>query len=226
MADPISVLIVDDQTLLRDSFRVLLDTTPGFAVVGEAGTGREAVQLALAQRPDVVLMDIRMPDMSGIEATERICAETGDTRVLVLTTFDLDEYVYGALRAGASGFLLKDTSAADLLAALRVVAAGDALLAPSVTRRLIAAFGAQPRPSRTFHRRLTGVTERERQILTLIARGLSNADIAAHLTLSQATVKSHVGRLLTKLNARDRAQLVVVAYETGLVTANPDDPGD
>ena len=221
MTDPIRVLIADDQTLLRDSFRVLLDTAPGFAVVGEAGTGREAVQLALARRPDVVLMDVRMPDMTGIEATEQICARTGDTRILILTTFDLDEYVYGALRAGASGFLLKDTSAADLLVALRVVAAGDALLAPSVTRRLIAAFGAQPRPSRAFHRTLAGVTEREREILTLIARGLSNTDIAAHLTLSQATVKSHVGRLLTKLNARDRAQLVVVAYETGLVTATP-----
>jgi DNA-binding NarL/FixJ family response regulator len=221
VTDPIRVLIADDQTLLRDSFRVLLDTAPGFAVVGEAGTGREAVQLALAQRPDVVLMDVRMPDMTGIEATEQICARTGDTRILILTTFDLDEYVYGALRAGASGFLLKDTSAADLLVALRVVAAGDALLAPSVTRRLIAAFGAQPRPSRAFHRTLAGVTEREREILTLIARGLSNTDIAAHLTLSQATVKSHVGRLLTKLNARDRAQLVVVAYETGLVTATP-----
>jgi DNA-binding NarL/FixJ family response regulator len=220
MTDPIRVLIADDQTLLRDSLRVLLDTTPGFAVVGEAGTGREAVQLALTQHPHVVMMDIRMPDMTGIEATERICAETADTRILILTTFDLDEYVYSALRAGASGFLLKDTSAADLLAALREVAAGEALLAPSVTRRLIAAFGAQPRPSRTFHPTLTGVTEREREILVLIARGLSNPDIATHLTLSVATVKSHIGRLLTKLNARDRAQLVVVAYETGLVVAN------
>jgi len=218
---PIRVLIADDQALLRDSFRLLLDTTPGFAVVGEAGTGREAVQLALAHRPDVVLMDIRMPDMTGIEATEQICAETRDVRVLILTTFDLDEYIYDALRAGASGFLLKDTSAADLLVALRVVAAGDALLAPSVTRRLVAAFSAQPRPSRTFSHNLTGTTEREREILILVARGLSNTDIATHLTLSQATVKSHVGRLLAKLNARDRAQLVVVAYETGLVTARP-----
>jgi DNA-binding NarL/FixJ family response regulator len=226
VTEPIRVLIADDQTLLRDSFRVLLDTAAGFAVVGESGTGREAVRLTRAQRPDVVLMDIRMPDMTGIEATEQICRETGDTRVLILTTFDLDEYVYGALRAGASGFLLKDTSAADLLAAIRVVAAGDALLAPSVTRRLIAAFGAQPRPSRAFHRTLAGVTEREREILVLIARGLSNTDIATHLTLSLATVKSHVGRLLTKLNARDRAQLVVVAYETGLVTATQTGLGD
>jgi DNA-binding NarL/FixJ family response regulator len=225
VTDPIRVLIADDQTLLRDSFRVLLDTAPDFTVVAEAGTGREAVRLALLHRPDVVLMDIRMPDMTGIEATEQICAETPDTRVLILTTFDLDEYVYGALRAGASGFLLKDTTAADLLAALRVVAAGDALLAPSVTRRLIAAFGAQPRPSRTFHRSLSGVTDRESEILVLVARGLSNTDIATHLTLSLATVKSHVSRLLAKLNARDRAQLVVVAYETGLVTPAPPDPG-
>jgi DNA-binding NarL/FixJ family response regulator len=219
MTGPIRVLIADDQTLLRDSFRVLLDATPGFTVVGEAGTGRETVRLALDQRPDVVLMDVSMPDLNGIEATAEICRQTGDTRVLILTTFDLDEYVYGALRAGASGFLLKDATAADLVAAIRVVAAGDALLAPSVTRRLIAAFGAQPRPSEVFHRALDGVTDREREILTLIARGLSNTDIAAHLTLSLATVKSHVGRLLTKLHARDRAQLVVVAYETGLVTA-------
>ncbi|SCL70305.1 two component transcriptional regulator, LuxR family [Micromonospora citrea] len=221
MTDPIRVLIADDQVLLRDSLRLLLDTTPDFTVVGEAGTGREAVELASTQRPDVALMDIRMPDMTGIEATKEICATNGDVRVLILTTFDVDEYVYGALRAGASGFLLKDANAADLLTALRVVAAGDALLAPSVTRRLIAAFGAQPRPSRSFHRTLTGVTDREREILALIARGLSNADIATHLTLSMATVKSHIGRLLTKLNARDRAQLVIVAYETGLVTAAP-----
>jgi DNA-binding NarL/FixJ family response regulator len=223
VTDPIRVLIADDQVLLRDSLRLLLDATPGFSVVGEAGTGREAVALASAHRPDVALMDIRMPDLTGIEATERICAAHEDVRVLVLTTFDLDEYVYGALRAGASGFLLKDSSAADLLAGIRVVAAGDALLAPSVTRRLIAAFGALPRPSRAFHRTLAGVTEREREILVLIARGLSNTDIADGLTLSVATVKSHVGRLLTKLHARDRAQLVIVAYETGLVTAAPSD---
>jgi DNA-binding NarL/FixJ family response regulator len=223
VSEPIRVLIADDQVLLRDSLRLLLDATPGFTVVGEAGTGREAVALASAHRPDVALMDIRMPDLTGIEATARICAAHDDVRVLVLTTFDLDEYVYGALRAGASGFLLKDSSAADLLAGIRVVAAGDALLAPSVTRRLIAAFGASPRPSRAVHRTLAGVTEREREILVLIARGLSNTDIAAGLTLSVATVKSHVGRLLTKLNARDRAQLVIVAYETGLVTASPPD---
>jgi DNA-binding NarL/FixJ family response regulator len=221
VAETIRVVIADDQTLLRDSFRVLLDTTPGFTVVGEAGTGRDAVRLTAAHRPDIVLMDVQMPGLTGIEATEQICAQTPNTRVLILTTFDLDEYVYGALRAGASGFLLKDATAADLITALRVVAAGDALLAPSVTRRLIAAFTAQPRPAQTFHRTLTGVTEREREILTLIAHGLANSDIAARLTLSTATVKSHVGRLLTKLNARDRTQLVVVAYETGLVTASP-----
>ncbi|MEU4160538.1 response regulator transcription factor [Actinoplanes sp. NPDC026670] len=222
MTDQIRVLIAEDQTLLRDSFRVLLDATPGFVVVGEAGTGSEAVRLTLAERPDVVLMDISMPDMTGIEATGEICLQT-DARVLILTTFDLDEYIYGALRAGASGFLLKDATAAELVAAIRVVAAGEAMLAPSITRRLIAGFGAQPRPSQTFHRRLDGVTDRERETLTLIARGMSNTDIAAHLTLSLATVKSHVGRLLTKLNARDRAQLVVVAYETGLVTASVTD---
>ena len=226
MTGPIRVLIAEDQALLRDSFRILLETTPGFSVVGEAGTGREAVHVALAQHPDVVLMDISMPDMTGIDATEEICRQTSSTRVLILTTFDLDEYVYGALRAGANGFLLKDTTAADLITAIRVVAAGEALVAPSVTRRLIAAFGAQPRPSRPFHRRLDGVTEREREVLILIARGLSNSDVATHLTLSLATVKSHVSRLLTKLNARDRTQLVVVAYETGLVRAASTELGE
>jgi DNA-binding NarL/FixJ family response regulator len=219
VTDPISVLIADDQTLLRDSFRLLLDTAPGFTVAGEAGTGRDAVRLALAERPRVVLMDIRMPDLDGIEATARICAATDDIRVLILTTFDDDANVYGALRAGASGFLLKDTSAAGLLAAIRHIAAGEALLAPSVTRRLIAAFSAQPRPAQRTHRSLASVTERECEVLTLVARGLSNTEIAAHLTLSLATVKTHIGRLLVKVAARDRAQLVIVAYETGLVLA-------
>ncbi|HEY3506336.1 MAG TPA: response regulator transcription factor [Actinocatenispora sp.] len=217
MSETIRVLIVDDQTLLRDSFRVLVDTAPGLAVVGEAGTGRAAVELTRSLRPDLVLMDVRMPEMTGIEAAERICAET-DVRVLMLTTFDHDEYVYAALRAGASGFLLKDTSAADLLAGIRIVAAGESLLAPTVTRRLIADYIGQPRPSRTSSPRLTGLTDREREVLTLVARGLSNPDIAAYLTVSLATVKTHVGRLLTKLHARDRAQLVISAYETGLVT--------
>ncbi|MFP3968950.1 response regulator transcription factor [Actinomadura fulvescens] len=213
------VLVADDQALLRGSFRVLVDTAPGLQVVGEAGTGAEACELAAKERPNVVLMDVRMPEMDGIEATRRICRspETADVRVLILTTFDLDAYVYSALRAGASGFLLKDTPPADLLTAIRVVAAGEALLAPTVTRRLIAEFARRPEPSRQFARELDGVTEREREVLTLIARGLSNAELAEHLQLSLATVKTHIGHLLAKLQARDRAQLVIIAYETGLV---------
>ncbi|MGC4755934.1 response regulator [Micromonospora trifolii] len=215
----IRVLIADDQALLRGSFRLLVDLSPDCTTVGEAGTGVEAVALTGQHRPDVVLMDVRMPEMDGIEATRRICADpaTADTRVIILTTFDLDEYVYGALRAGASGFLLKDTPPADLLTGIRVVAAGEGLLAPTVTRRLIDEFARQPEPTRPLSRQLDGVTDREREVLALIARGLSNADLAAHLNLSQATVKTHVGRLLTKLAVRDRAQLVIVAYETGLV---------
>jgi DNA-binding NarL/FixJ family response regulator len=220
----IRVLIADDQALLRGSFRVLVDLAPDLSTVAEAGTGAEAVALARQHRPDVVLMDVRMPEMDGIEATRRICAEPGTaaTRVLILTTFDLDEYVYAALRAGASGFLLKDTPPADLLAAIRVVASGDGLLAPAVTRRLIAEFARRPEPARPLPRDLDGVTGREREVLTLVARGLSNTEIAEHLSLSLATVKTHVSRLLGKLHARDRAQLVIVAYETGLVAAaNP-----
>ncbi|MFG3552942.1 response regulator [Micromonospora sp. NPDC047557] len=215
----IRVLIADDQALLRGSFRLLVDLSPDCATVGEAGTGVQAVALAEQHRPDVVLMDVRMPEMDGIEATRRICADpaTAGTRVIILTTFDLDEYVYGALRAGASGFLLKDTPPADLLTGIRVVAAGEGLLAPTVTRRLIDEFARQPEPTRPLPRQLDGVTDREREVLALIARGLSNAELAAHLNLSQATVKTHVGRLLTKLSVRDRAQLVIVAYETGLV---------
>ncbi|MEV4814145.1 response regulator transcription factor [Micromonospora tulbaghiae] len=215
----IRVLIADDQALLRGSFRLLVDSTPDFTTVGEAGTGVEAVALTAEHRPDVVLMDVRMPEMDGIEATRRICGDpaTAGTRVVILTTFDLDEYVYGALRAGASGFLLKDTPPADLLAGIRVVAAGEGLLAPTVTRRLIDEFARRPEPARPLPRRLDGVTGREREVLTLIGRGLSNAELAGHLGLSPATVKTHVGRLLTKLAVRDRAQLVIVAYETGLV---------
>jgi DNA-binding NarL/FixJ family response regulator len=209
------VLIADDQALLRGSFRVLVDSAPGLTVVGEASDGVEAVALARHEKPDVVLMDVRMPEMDGIEATRRICAET-DVRVLMLTTFDLDEYVYAALRAGASGFLLKDTRPADLLAAIEIIASGDALLAPSVTRRLVAEFARLPSGPVT---RLDGVTTREQEVLTLIARGLSNDEIAERLHLGIATVKTHIGRLLHKLAARDRAQLVIAAYESGLVHA-------
>jgi len=218
--EPIRALIADDQALLRGSFRVLIDTAPGLSTVGEAATGAEAVELARRHRPDVVLMDVRMPGVDGIEATRRICAdpETADVRVLILTMFDLDSYVYAALRAGASGFLLKDVPPADLLAAIRVVAAGDALLAPTITRRLIAEFSRRAESARPLTRDLDGVTEREREILVLVARGMSNQEIAEHLRLSLATVKTHVGRLLTKTAARDRAQLVIIAYETGLVS--------
>ncbi len=192
-------------------------------VVAEVGTGEQAVEAARRERPDVVLMDVRMPDMDGIEATRQICAspDTAGVRVLILTTFDLDSYVYGALRAGASGFLLKDTPPADLLAAIRVIAAGEALLAPTVTRRLITEFTRRAEPVRPLPRRLDSLTERERGVLRLIARGLSNMEVAEHLHLSIATVKTHVGHLLTKTEARDRAQLVIVAYETGLVSAAP-----
>ncbi|MET8338252.1 response regulator transcription factor [Streptosporangium canum] len=216
----IRVLVADDQALLRGSFRLLVDTAPDLTAVGEAATGAEAVGLARSERPDVVLMDVRMPEMDGIEATRRICgsADTASVRVLMLTTFDLDEYVYAALRAGASGFLLKDTPPGELLAAIRVVAAGEGLLAPTVTRRLIAEFARRPEPSQPLVRELGGVTGRERDVLALIARGLSNTEIAGHLRLSLATVKTHVGRLLSKLGARDRAQLVILAYETGLVS--------
>ncbi|SNS67678.1 response regulator [Actinomadura mexicana] len=211
------VLVADDQALLRGSFRVLIDTAPGLRTVGEAGTGAEAVELAARERPDVVLMDVRMPGMDGIEATRRICADIPGVRVLILTTFDLDTYVYTALRAGASGFLLKDTPPADLLSAIRVVASGESLLAPSVTRRLIAEFVRRPGPAQPPPTGLDALTDREREVLALIARGLSNTELAEHLHLSPATVKTHIGHLLAKLHARDRAQLVITAYETGLV---------
>jgi DNA-binding NarL/FixJ family response regulator len=216
----IKVLIADDQALLRGSFRLLIDLAGDLTTVAEAADGAEAVRAALEHRPDVVLMDIRMPTMNGIEATAQICAETA-ARVLMLTTFDLDEYVYAALRAGASGFVLKDIPPTDLLEAIRVVAGGDALLSPRVTRRLITAFARAPGPVPVPVGELHAITEREREVLALVARGLSNAEIATHLTLSPATVKTHVGRLLTKLEVRDRAQLVIVAYETGLITPAP-----
>ncbi|MDQ2583850.1 response regulator [Saccharothrix yanglingensis] len=211
----IDVVVVDDQALLRGSFRVLVDSAPDLRVVGEAGDGATAVSVVRETSPDVVLMDIRMPGVDGIAATREIGASTG-ARVLILTTFDLDEYVYSALRAGASGFLLKDTPPAELLAAIRVVAAGDSLLSPSVTRRLVAEFARTPEQREV---RLDGVTEREREVLTLIARGRSNAEITAELHMAPGTLKTHIGRLLHKLQARDRAQLVIAAYESGLVTA-------
>ena len=218
MTDPqVRVLIADDQALLRGSLRVLLETEPDLVVVGEAGTGAEAVNLVQAASPDVVLMDVRMPGMDGIEATRRITVSKHASRILVLTTFDLDEYVYSALRAGASGFLLKDTPPAQLLDAVRVVASGEALLAPTVTRRLIDEFVRHPEPARRPAHTLAGLTAREREVLTLIARGLQNSEIEHHLHLSRGTVKTHIGRLLAKLDARDRAQLVIVGYETGLV---------
>jgi DNA-binding NarL/FixJ family response regulator len=214
------VLIADDQALVRGSLRLLVDSAGDLICVGEAATGTQAVQLARTQDPDVVLMDVRMPDTDGIEATRAICTDpaTQGVRVIILTTFDLDEYVYAALRAGASGFLLKDMRPADLLAGIRTVAGGEALLAPSATRRLIQEFGRRPVPVPVGH--LPTLTGREREVLTLIAQGLSNTELTEYLHVSMATVKTHVGRLLTKLSARDRAQLVIAAYETGLVTPN------
>ena len=213
----LSVLVADDQALLRGSFRVLIDTAPGLRTVGEAGTGAEAVELAARERPDVVLMDVRMPEMDGIEATQRICADLPGVRVLILTTFDLDTYVYSALRAGASGFLLKDTPPADLLSAIRVVASGESLLAPSVTRRLIAEFVRRPGPAQPPPAGLDALTDREREVLTLIARGLSNTELAEHLHRSPATVTTHIGHLLATRHARARAQRVITASETGLI---------
>lgn len=213
----VRVLLVDDQPLVRAGLRTLLEQTDDLTLAGEAGTGAEAVELARRLRPDVVLMDIWMPGLDGIEATRRILRDPGPTRVLVLTTFDEDAYVYGALQAGASGFLLKDMDLDDILAAVRVVAAGDALLAPRVTRRLIERFTA-PAPLRPAPRALTGLTAREREVLALVGRGLSNQEIATRLTISPATAKAHVARLLHKLGARDRVQLVILAYETGLLS--------
>jgi DNA-binding NarL/FixJ family response regulator len=216
------VLLADDQALVRAGFRALLDSEPDIHVVGEAEDGEQALALAHRRRPDVVLMDVRMPRMDGLEATRRITSdpELAGTRVVVLTTFELDEYVFGALRAGASGFLLKDIDPPDLLAAVRVVAEGEALLAPRLTRRLIEAFVEQQRaapPSPAEGERLAELTPREREVLTLVGRGLSNAEIADELILSPLTAKTHVARLFSKLEARDRAQLVVLAYESGLV---------
>jgi DNA-binding NarL/FixJ family response regulator len=217
----IRVLVADDQMLVRAGFRVLVDSAPDLEVVGEAGNGAEAVELARSARPDVVLMDIRMPVLDGLEATRRIVADQllAGVRVLVLTTFELDEYVFDALAAGASGFLLKNTDPAELLRAVRVVAEGEALLAPSVTRRLIAEFAAARRraspPARVD---LAALTDREREVMALAGAGLSNEEIAERLVVSPATARTHVSRAMVKLGARDRAQLVVFAYESGLVS--------
>ena len=213
----IRVVLADDQPLVRAGLRVLIADTPDLDVAGEAGTGAQAVQLVRDAQPDVVLMDIRMPGMDGIEATRMIMANPTAARVIILTTFDDDDYVYAALRAGASGFLVKDMALEDILAAIRIVAAGDALLAPGVTRRLIEEFAARPEPAPP-QREIDGITERERVVLTLIGRGMSNGEIAAQLCISTATAKAHVAHLLTKLGVRDRVQLVIVAYEAGLVS--------
>jgi DNA-binding NarL/FixJ family response regulator len=214
----IRVAIADDHALVRVGFKTLIESEPGLEVAGEAADGLAAVELARRRRPDVVLMDIRMPGLDGITATSQIARldQAGrPVRVLVLTTFDLDEYVYAALRAGASGFLLKDTPPRELLAAIRVIAAGDALLSPSVTRKLIREFSGQPAPRRG--QGLDELTVREQEVLALVARGMSNTEIARELVVSLPTVKTHVSRLLTKLSARDRVQLVVVAYDSGFV---------
>jgi DNA-binding NarL/FixJ family response regulator len=218
--DPIKVLLVDDQGLVRSGFKVLLDTEDDITVVGEATNGVEAVEQARATRPDVVLMDIRMPKLDGIQATSRIVKTPGleKVRVLILTTYDTDAYVFEALQTGASGFLLKDAGPAELLHAIRVVAAGDALLAPPITRRLIAQFTAQRTVAKDGESRLAVLTDREREVLALVGQGLSNDEIGAELFLSPATARTHVSHAMGKLGARDRAQLVVIAYQTGLVS--------
>ncbi|MGW4420601.1 response regulator [Streptosporangium sp. NPDC004631] len=225
MTEPTTVVIADDQALLRAGLRMLVETTSDMVVVGEAATGEQAVELAGRLRPDVMLMDVRMPETDGLEATRRVRAACGGTaaRIIILTTFDLDEYVYAALHAGASGFLLKDIPPAELLAAIRVIASGEALLAPTVTRRLIAEFARRSAPTPPLARELSHVTCREREVLLLVARGLTNPEIAQHLRLSVSTVKTHIRRLLGKLAVHDRAHLVIVAYETGLVTASATD---
>jgi len=215
----IRVLLADDQPLVRTALRMVMADTPDIEVAGEAGTGEEAVRLTAQLAPDVVVMDIRMPGMDGIEATERIVAQGGAAHVVVLTTFDDDDYVYGALRAGAAGFLVKDMALDDILAAVRVVASGDALIAPSVTRRLIKEFAARPASTPAPPAPLAAITEREREVLVLVGCGLSNAEIAERLVISVATAKTYLTRLLAKLGARDRVQLVIIAYEAGLVSA-------
>ena len=212
----IRVVVADDQGMVRSGFTVLLNAQPDIEVIGEAVNGKEAVEQAAALRPDVILMDVRMPVLDGLQATREITACTDPPKILVLTTFDLDDYVYEALRAGASGFLLKDASANELAAAVRLVAAGDALLAPGITRRLIAEFARMGAP-RSPARKLEGLTERESEVLALVAHGMSNQEIAGRLFVAEQTVKTHVSRILMKLGLRDRTQAVVLAYETGLV---------
>ncbi len=217
-----SVLLADDQELMRMGFRMVMETQPDISLVGEATNGREAVAAAERLRPDVVLMDVRMPEMDGVQATRLIIESNSNARIIILTTFDLDEYVYAALRAGASGFLLKDTPPADLLSGIRAVASGDAVVAPKVTRRLLSNYAhrlpSPARPNRRQDERLALLTAREREVLLQVASSLSNAEIAERLVLSEATVKSHVGHILAKLGLRDRVQIVVFAYETGLIT--------
>jgi DNA-binding NarL/FixJ family response regulator len=225
MTDPIRVLLADDQTLVREAFAMLVDSARDMAVVGQAGTGRQAAELARSARADVVVMDIRMPDLDGIEATRLIAADEdlAGVKILVLTTYDTDDHVVAALRAGASGFLVKDTRPADLLDAIRTVAAGDALLSPGPTARLIARvlrLPDRPPPGTPAPAALTALSERERQVLTLVARGLNNTEAAEALGLSPLTAKTHVSRIMGKLAVRDRAQLVIAAYESGLVTPN------
>jgi DNA-binding NarL/FixJ family response regulator len=213
-----SILLVDDQPMLRMGYRMILDAQPDLNVVGEAENGLEAVEKTARLEPQVVLMDVRMPGLDGVQATERIVASGSQSKIIILTTFDLDEYAYGALRAGASGFLLKDAPPRDMLSAIRAVATGDAVVAPSVTRRLLSQFAHHlPSPEQPPDARIDSLTPRERELLIEVARGLSNAEIADRLVLSEATVKTHVGRILSKLGLRDRVQIVVFAYETGLI---------
>ncbi|MGA5200850.1 response regulator [Streptomyces variegatus] len=219
MTEPLRVLLADDQTLVRTGFRLILGAD-GIDVVAEAANGTEAVEAARRTRPDVVLMDVRMPEMDGLEATRRILTGAPDTpRVIILTTFDLDRYVYAALSAGASGFLLKDVTPERLTAAVRTVRTGDALLAPAITRRLVERFTQRGSDTASLHRDLASLTPRELEVLGLLARGLSNAELATRLHLAETTVKTHVARILAKLGLRDRVQAVIVAYETGLVSA-------
>ncbi|SCG04303.1 two component transcriptional regulator, LuxR family [Streptomyces sp. MnatMP-M17] len=217
---PIRVMLVDDQVLLRTGFRMVLAAQPDMEVVAEAGDGAEAIEKLRATTVDVVLMDVRMPRLDGVEATRRICAEPGAPKVLILTTFDLDEYAFSGLKAGASGFMLKDVPPGELLSAIRSVHSGDAVVAPSTTRRLLDRFSPMlPTSTKPQHKELDRLTGREREVMLLVAQGLSNGEIAGRLVLSEATVKTHVGRILTKLGLRDRVQVVVLAYETGLVRA-------